>query len=50
MCVLNTKKLVVANSVTFGGTPSEGPRNIPKSHAQREVLEMFLGRQLKTKS
>ena len=39
MCVLDTKKLVIAFSFSLGETSYESPKNIPKWHLQHDVLK-----------
>ena len=38
MCVLGTKKLIIAQSFSFGETPYERPKIVEKWHLQRDVL------------
>ena len=47
MCALHTKKLVISYSFSFGETSLEGPKNVPKSHLQRDVFWTSSGRQFK---
>ena len=47
MCVLDTKKLVIEYSFSFGETSYERPKNLPKWHLQCDVLGTSSGRQFK---
>ena len=38
MCVLGTKKLIIAHSFSFGETLYERPKNVEKWHLHRDVL------------
>ena len=45
--VLDTKRLVIVYSFSFGETSYERPKIVPKSHLQWDVLGTSSGRQFK---
>ena len=47
MCVLDSKKLVIAYSFSFGETSSEHPKRAPKRQLQLDVLGASSGLQFK---
>ena len=47
MCVLDTKKLVIVHSFSFGEKSYERHKNVLKWHQQRDVIGTSSGRQFK---
>ena len=45
MCVLDTKKLIIAYSFSFEETSYERPKTVKKWHLQRDVIGTSSGRQ-----
>ena len=45
MCVLDTKKLIIAYSFSFEETSYERPKTVKKWHLQRDLIGTSSGRQ-----